>query len=75
MKLRIGDEIGVMGFTNDPISSLISPALSTVAEPALEIGTKSCELLIQHIMKKNFTPQEIVLPGKLIIRDSTRKRS
>lgn len=75
MNLRIGEEIGVMGFTNDPVSSLISPALSTVAEPALEIGTKSCELLIQHIMKKNFTPQEIVLPGKLIIRDSTRKRS
>ena len=73
MKIRIGEEIGVMGFTNDPVSGLISPGLSTIAEPAVEIGTKSCELLIQHITKKNFDPQEIVLPGKLIVRESSRR--
>lgn len=73
MNLKIGEEIGVIGFTNDPVSSLISPGLSTMAEPALEIGTKSCELLIQHIMKRNFSPKQIVLPGKLIVRESSVK--
>ena len=69
--LKIGEEVGVIGFTNDPVSSLISPGLSTIAEPALEIGTKSCELLIQHITRRNFLPKQIVLPGKLIVRESS----
>jgi LacI family transcriptional regulator len=69
--IRIGEEVGVIGFTNDPVSSIISPGLSTIAEPALEVGSKSCELLIQHITKTNFTPVEIVLPGRLIVREST----
>lgn len=73
LKIKIGEEVGVIGFTNDPVSGLISPGLSTIAEPAFEIGTNSCELLLQHITKKNFSPKEIVLPGKLIVRESTRK--
>lgn len=73
--IKIGKEMGVVGFTNDPISNIISPALTTVAEPALEIGRKSCELLLKHINKKHFTPQEVILPGTLIIRESTLKRA
>lgn len=73
--VRIGEEIGVIGFTDDPISGLISPGLSTIAEPALEIGKKSCELLIQHMTKKNFLPKQIVLPGRLVARESTRRSS
>lgn len=73
-RIEIGKEIGVVGFTNDPISALISPSLTTISEPAFEIGKLSCELLLNHIAKRNFSPQEIVLPGQLIVRQSTRKR-
>jgi LacI family transcriptional regulator len=67
----IGKEIGVVGFTNDPASTIISPSLTTVAEPAYEIGSKSCDLLFKHINKKNFIYEEVIIPGKLIVRDST----
>lgn len=69
--IKIGKEIGVVGFTNDPLCSIISPSLTTISEPAFEIGQKSCELLLNHIAKDNFSPQEIILPGELIIREST----
>ena len=72
--IRIGSEMGVIGFTNDPVSSIITPTLTTVAEPAFEIGKKSCELLLKHITKKNFVPQEVILPGKLIVRESTLRK-
>ncbi|MEJ7691515.1 LacI family DNA-binding transcriptional regulator [Daejeonella sp.] len=72
-KIVIGKEIGVIGFTNDPVSTIISPSLSTIAEPAFEIGEKSCELLLNHIRKSYFHPQEITLPGHLIIRESTKR--
>jgi len=73
MGIRIGKEVGVVGFTNDPISALISPSLTTVEEPALEVGKKSCELLLMHISRKNFIAEEIVLDGKLIIRESSSR--
>lgn len=73
MHVKIGEEIGVIGFTNDPLSAIISPGLSTIAEPALEIGTNSCELLLQHMAKNNFSPKEVVLPGRLIVRESTQR--
>lgn len=73
--IKVGKEFGVIGFTNDPMSTIISPSLSTIAEPAFEIGKLSCELLIKHITKKFFHPEEIILPGKLISRESSMRRS
>lgn len=71
--INVGKEVGVIGFTNDPTSKIISPSLSTIAEPAYEIGRKSCEVLIKHIQKQNFPTQEISLPTELIVRESTRR--
>ncbi|MCW3107028.1 MAG: periplasmic binding protein/LacI transcriptional regulator [Segetibacter sp.] len=71
--IQVGKEVGVVGFTNDPMSAIISPSLTTVAEPAFDIGKESCELLLKHIKKKNFIPEEKILSGRLIVRESSRK--
>ncbi|HLT86591.1 MAG TPA: LacI family DNA-binding transcriptional regulator [Sphingobacterium sp.] len=70
--IQVGVEFGVIGFTNDPIATVIEPNLTTVEEPAFEIGQQSCSLLIKHIKNKNHEPHDILLPGKLIIRESVR---
>lgn len=72
-KIRVGKDVGVIGFTNDPISEIISPSLSTVAEPAYEIGKISCGLLLKHIRKSTFPAEHITLSGELIMRESTSK--
>jgi len=72
-KIVIGKEMGVIGFANDPIATVITPTLSTVSVPSFEIGRKSCELLLKHIKKSNFPPEEITLPCPLIVRESTIK--
>lgn len=71
--IAIGKEVGVVGFTNDPVSMIISPTLTTIAEPAFDIGKTSCQLLLNHIKKKRFEAKEVVLPGKLIVRESSLK--
>jgi len=71
--IQVGQEVGVIGFTNDPISEIISPTLSTVAEPAYEIGKISCGLLLKHIKKSSFPAQQVTLSGELIKRDSTKR--
>jgi len=72
--IRVGPDIGVIGFTNDPISMIISPTLSTVAEPAIEIGKIACELLLKQIKKKTIPPEEITLHCPLIVRESTQRK-
>lgn len=74
MGIKIGKEVGVAGFTNDPVAAIITPSLTTVEEPALEVGKKCCELLLKHISKKKFISEELVLDGKLIVRDSTLRK-
>jgi LacI family transcriptional regulator len=73
--IAIGKEIGVIGFTNEPVASVISPGLTTISVPAFDIGKMSCELLLKHIFKnikkRQFAPQKITLPGVLIVREST----
>jgi len=69
--IDIGPQVGVVGFTNDPMASIITPALTTVAEPAYEIGKRSCELLIKHITKTYFEAESVVLANKLIVRESS----
>jgi LacI family transcriptional regulator len=56
------------------MSAVVSPSLTTFEEPAMEVGMRSCELLLQHISKKTFTPKEIMLNGKLIVRESSKRR-
>lgn len=68
--IQVGKEIAVIGFTNDPISTIIEPNLTTIEEPAFEIGKQSCQLLIKHIKNKDFEPRSIIIPCNLIKRDS-----
>lgn len=72
--IKVGKQVGVIGFTNDPVAAIIQPSLTTMEEPALEMGRISCELLLKHVAKKHFLPRDIILPTRLIIRDSTRRR-
>jgi LacI family transcriptional regulator len=74
LNVSVGREAGVVGFTNDPMSAVISPALTTIAEPAYDIGRLSCQLLLKHIRKSHMQPEEVVLPGKLIIRESSKRK-
>lgn len=72
--IEIGKDFGVIGFTNDPVSTIISPTLTTMAEPAYDIGSISCELLIKQITKKKyFHNEDVVLTCKLIPRESTMR--
>jgi LacI family transcriptional regulator len=71
--LKIPDDIGLAGFSNTNVSSLLDPPLTTVEQPTFEIGKTAAQLLIEQIMNadKNFVPKSIVLKTHLIVRGST----
>ncbi len=71
--LKIPDNIAVIGFSNNPISVYLTPPLTTVDQPAYEIGKKSALMLLKEIEhgKSNGKYETLVLPTELIIREST----
>ncbi len=73
--LNVPEDISVAGFTNEPMAALVSPSLTTVAQPIEDIGGKSVEILLEYI--NNFhsphNTHHLVLTTELIIRDSTLK--
>ena len=70
--LKIPGDIALVGFSNNPITALIEPPLTTVSQPAYKVGKAAAELLIEQIKSgENFIPRKEVLKTELIIRDST----
>jgi len=72
----IPDKLGVVGFNNDPISSLIKPKLTTMDHPAIEIGKKAAELILDKLSGKSQTtiPHTVIFKTKLIVRESSIKK-
>ena len=72
--IRIPEDIGIVGFSNEPFSKVVSPSISTIAQPGFEMGQKAAELIIRKIENKERTYQTITLPTELIIRESSSRR-
>ncbi|MDP3915468.1 MAG: LacI family DNA-binding transcriptional regulator [Bacteroidota bacterium] len=73
--IRIPQDIGIVGFSNEPFSKVVSPSISTIAQPGFQMGQKAAELIIRQIETKERTYQTIVLPTELIVRESSSRRS
>jgi LacI family transcriptional regulator len=70
--VRIPEDIGVMGFDDIYMATVVSPPLTTVSQPNYAMGFKAAQMLIQMINYPT-TPSEIVeLKTELIIRESIK---
>lgn len=73
-RINIPDEVSVVGFTDEPFSSLIEPSLTTVAQPTYEIGRATASLFLKQVnCADHFQPETYVLKTELKVRNSTRK--
>jgi len=69
---KIPEDIALVGFSNNPVTRLIEPSLTTISQPAYEVGKRAAKLLIEQIKSgENFIPRKEVLKTELIIRNST----
>ena len=72
-KLRVPDDIAMVGFDEMPWASLHTISLTTVTQPVYEIGSTAALRLFQRLQNPAVcTRQEIVLAPTLRIRNSTR---
>ncbi|QFU77337.1 LacI family transcriptional regulator [Halioglobus maricola] len=73
MGFTVPDDISVIGVDDIRFGKYFEPPLTTVAQPASELG-ETCAKLLMHLLKDKELPQnEYVLPHKLVVRGSTRR--
>ncbi|WP_210521517.1 LacI family DNA-binding transcriptional regulator [Hymenobacter terricola] len=70
---RIPEDIKIIGFSNLEAAALLDPPLTTITQPAYDIGREAAKILLRAIEKKKaiLPSQSIVLNSELFQRRST----
>jgi LacI family transcriptional regulator len=71
---KVPEDLAVIGYSNIDFPKSLNPSLSTIRQPATEIGRLSTEKLIEFIKKRNwlqYDPETIQLETELTFRKST----
>ena len=69
-KVHLPQDLKLIGIDDPPWSALISPALTTLAQPTKTMATAAFELLVSRIRKERTIPREVVYQFELRERES-----
>jgi len=72
LKVRVPEEVSIIGFDNIPFSDCTYPPLTTIAQPTYLMGQKAVEILLKVIDKKKIK-KSVELKTELIERDSVSR--
>ncbi len=70
--IRVPDDVSLIGFDDQLNAAYITPPLTTVRQPSIEIGEAAAEAIL-HLMRGNSPDGSVVFPAELIIRESTAR--
>jgi DNA-binding LacI/PurR family transcriptional regulator len=68
---KIPQNIQIVGYADEPLASYTTPKISTIKQPAFEIGRIGMELLLSEI-ESGEKGEPRILPTELVIRQTTR---
>ncbi len=74
LNLQIPQDVKVISFSNLSSALILNPSLTTITQPAFEMGEAAASLLFNALEKRNFIlkGENIILPSVLNIRNSTK---
>jgi len=73
--LRVPDDISVTGFDNIRWTDVVTPRLTTIAQPVGAIGARAVELMLERISGQKIAAARTVFDVELIERDSVKPRN
>ena len=68
--IRVPEDVSIVGFDDQLESSFVTPPLTSVHQPASEMGEAAAAALVKLINKQSYELPEF--PPELIIRESTQ---
>jgi LacI family transcriptional regulator len=71
--INIPDDIKIISFSNIATADFLSPALTTITQPAHEMGVKAASELFKYLDKKryNIPNENFIIKSTLTVRDSS----
>lgn len=72
--LNVPEDVEVFGFNNTRIATMVRPTLSTIVQPMYDIGAVAMRLLTKYMNKEEVSEKKVVLPHRIIQRDSTNRK-
>ncbi len=73
--LRIPADISLAGFDDIPFARYLSPGLTTIRIPVIELGRQAGTMLMQLIRRERPAQKRVLLETELIIRESTAQQT
>lgn len=73
--IRVPDDVELIGFDDIEFAAMLEPPLSTIAQPAQEMGASSAELLLRLIGGQKPRQKTLVMNPRLVLRGTTRPRA
>lgn len=71
--ISIPRELKIISYSNLNIADLLNPSLSTITQPAEELGSRAAELLFDILKGNKISENLITLPSEIIHRISSMK--
>lgn len=66
--------MSIVGFDDIPVASLTTTPLTTVAQPAYELGRTAANLIFNRLATPDVAPQQITLGCEFVVRGMTARR-
>lgn len=73
--IRVPTDVALVGIDDPPWSALVSPAMTTLAQPTQAMATVAFDLLVSRIRKERTIPREMVYQFDLHVRESCGERA
>ena len=73
LEIKVPQHLKLISFSNLPAAALFNPPLSTIVQPAYEMGREAANILFKIIDKKKLlnTEKKLVIQSNLVTREST----
>lgn len=72
--LRMPQDVGLIGFNDEPIMALLSPSVSSVAQPVFEMGKMAARIFIEQLNSDSNSSKRVeIFNPKLNIRESSMR--
>jgi LacI family transcriptional regulator len=73
--IKIPEEVGIVGFSNEPFSALVNPAITTIDQANESLAEAVVACVLERINAEGkIEPKNIVVPPTLVVRASSLKK-
>jgi DNA-binding LacI/PurR family transcriptional regulator len=72
--ISVPDQISIVSFNDEPVCTIVTPTLTSVSQPTMEMGKMAMSLLINQIEKEGSPSEVKVFKTELKIRESSKQK-